>query len=71
MKPIKFVQGSTKSGILPFEKTFESFDEVREWILEDKREGYGDILSFGGKFEGLNKVQETELKNLTLEDAMK
>ena len=68
-KKIKFVQGPA-TGILPFEKEFGSFEEVREWVLEDKREDYGDCLSYGGTFTGLTKDQVEELNALTMEDAM-
>jgi len=68
-KKIKFVQGPS-DGILPFTKEFASFEEARSWVLLDK-EDYGDVLNYGGEFEGLSKEQVQELTNLTLEDAIK
>ncbi len=53
-----------------FEKEFGSFREVREWVLADKRDGYGDVLAYGGTFEGLSEDQVSELNALTYDDAI-
>jgi len=66
---IKFVQPGN-DAVDAFEKEFGSFREAREWVLQDKREGYGDVLAYGGKFEGLTDEQVTELNSLTYDDAI-
>lgn len=68
-KTIKFIQGET-DVVKSFEKEFTSFQEAKDWVLEDKREGYGDILAYGGRFKGLTPLEIKELESLTMEDSL-
>lgn len=69
-KKITFRQkANTTVGKL--EKEFKTFAEVRQWVAEDKTEGYGDVLAYGGTFTGLTGDQEKELQEMTYEDAIK
>lgn len=69
MAKIKFIQ-TGNDVVDSFEKDFSSIEEVKEWVLEDKRTGYGDILAYGGKFKGISAAQANKLKALTMEDAI-
>ena len=69
MSKIKFIQPDNQA-VGSAEKEFTSFKEVRDWVLADKREGYGDVLAYGGYFEGLSEAQVSELNALTYDDAI-
>lgn len=66
---IKFIQ-ENNDAVDAFEKEFDTFRDVKEWVLQDKREGYGDVLAYGGRFVGLSDEQVSELNSLTYDDAI-
>jgi len=67
---ILFTQKKT-DDVEAFEKTFNSFEDIRLWVAKDKTEEYGDVLSFGGTFSGLSEEEVSELNEMTYEDAIK
>ncbi len=67
-KSIKFIQPDNQA-VDAFEKEFDNFEDAKKWVLQDKLEGYGDVLGYGGHFEGLSDSEVEQLSSLTLEDA--
>ena len=71
-RKIIFRQEAVKGVTDSYTKEFISFGDVRKWVMDDKLEGYGDVLlpKYGGIFEGLTDDEEDELRLLTYEDAL-
>ena len=66
---ILFIQ-EQRDEINAFEREFATLDEVKTWVLLDKINEYGDVLAYGGRFEGLDVADVADLETLTYEDAL-